>query len=55
MRLQKQLSRRGKQKDYAKWVVERIKSEKLQNIILVGHSFGGRIATEIASSSHEVA
>lgn len=33
--------------EYANWVIEKIEGEK--NVILLGHSFGGRIATEIAS------
>lgn len=37
--------------DYADWVSSRLANEK--NIILVGHSFGGRIAAYIASQNPE--
>lgn len=33
--------------EYANWVIKKI--EKYKDIIIIGHSFGGRIATEIAS------
>lgn len=33
--------------EYARWVDEKI--SKYKNVVLVGHSFGGRIAAEIAS------
>ena len=35
--------------EYAAWVREKIESESLQSVILLGHSFGGRIAAHIAS------
>lgn len=35
--------------DYAKWVEKRI--SKYKDVILIGHSFGGRIAAEIASEN----
>ncbi|MFZ3301277.1 MAG: alpha/beta hydrolase [Microgenomates group bacterium] len=38
--------------DYAKWVEDKIK-QKEDKIILIGHSFGGRIAAEIASHKPE--
>lgn len=36
--------------NYAKWVVKKIKKQKTKNkkLVLIGHSFGGKIATEIA-------
>jgi pimeloyl-ACP methyl ester carboxylesterase len=34
--------------DYAKWVVKKLKSKKIKKAIFIGHSFGGKIATEIA-------
>jgi pimeloyl-ACP methyl ester carboxylesterase len=36
--------------DYKKIVLEFIKKMKLENIILIGHSFGGRVSIKIASS-----
>lgn len=33
----------------AAWVREKIESEGLQDVILLGHSFGGRVAAELAS------
>ncbi len=35
--------------EYADWVIEKIKNKK--EVILIGHSFGGRIAAEIASKN----
>lgn len=35
--------------EYAAWVTEKIETGKKSNIVLVGHSFGGRIASYIAS------
>lgn len=35
--------------EYAKWVEKKV--SKYNNIILIGHSFGGRIAAEIASTN----
>lgn len=36
--------------EYANWVIELIKREKYEDVILVGHSFGGRVAAEIAAN-----
>lgn len=35
--------------EYAAWVRSKIESERLSEVILLGHSFGGRIAAHIAS------
>ena len=35
--------------DYATWVVNKIESQKLENVVLCGHSFGGRISSYIAA------
>lgn len=35
--------------DYASWLEKRIKQSKDKEIILLGHSFGGRVAAEIAA------
>lgn len=35
--------------EYAEWVKARIAADGLQNVILVGHSFGGRISSLIAA------
>lgn len=35
--------------EYATWVKERIMREGLQNVVLIGHSFGGRISSWIAA------
>lgn len=40
--------------DYAKWVVKKIKAKKIQTTILIGHSFGGKIATQIAITNPEL-
>lgn len=37
--------------DYANWVNRKI--SKYKNVMLIGHSFGGRIAAEIASKNPE--
>jgi pimeloyl-ACP methyl ester carboxylesterase len=37
--------------DYARWVEEYIEKQKLNNVVLMGHSFGGRIAGFIASKN----
>ncbi len=37
---------------YAKWIIEFIKSKNLENITLIGHSFGGRVSIRIASSTN---
>lgn len=34
--------------DYAKWVTKKISKNKLKSVVLVGHSFGGKVAAEIA-------
>lgn len=34
--------------DYAKWTESYIKSHKLKDVVLIGHSFGGKIATHVA-------
>lgn len=39
--------------EYAEWVKARIAADGLQNVILVGHSFGGRISSLIASERPE--
>lgn len=35
--------------DYAQWVVQKIETEKLRDVVILGHSLGGRIASFIAS------
>lgn len=35
--------------EYAAWVQEKIETEGLQQVMLLGHSFGGRIAAHVAS------
>lgn len=37
--------------DYAAWVKEKIENEDLENVVLLGHSFGGRVASLIASEN----
>lgn len=37
--------------DYADWVKEYVEQHKLKDIVLLGHSFGGRITSYIASSN----
>jgi pimeloyl-ACP methyl ester carboxylesterase len=37
--------------DYARFAVALIEKQNLQEVVLVGHSFGGRLAAEIASSN----
>lgn len=37
--------------EYAGWVEKYIKKNKYNNLIMIGHSFGGRIAAEIASKN----
>lgn len=37
--------------EYAEWVEKKIKKENWVSVVLVGHSFGGRIAAEIASKN----
>ncbi len=39
--------------NYASWVVNQIESKGLKNVVLVGHSFGGRIASYVASQNPE--
>jgi len=39
--------------EYAKWAQSKVESLKSKKVILVGHSFGGRIATYIASLNPE--
>lgn len=34
--------------DYADWVLLKLKSMGIKNTIIIGHSFGGKVATEIA-------
>ncbi len=34
--------------DYADWVVHRIEKKRLTDVLIIGHSFGGRIAAYIA-------
>lgn len=40
--------------NYAKWVIKKLKAKKIKNTILIGHSFGGKIATEIAITNPEL-
>jgi len=40
--------------DYAKWVSNIIKEHKISNPIIVGHSFGGRIAIVLAATNPEI-
>lgn len=35
-------------KDYSQWVVKKLKEKRINNAIVIGHSFGGKIATQIA-------
>lgn len=37
--------------EYANWVKKKIQKKKLKNVVLLGHSFGGRIASLIASKN----
>ncbi len=41
-------------KDYAEGVNEIIKQYKMEDVILIGHSFGGRVAILIASDSSRI-
>lgn len=36
---------------YAKWLADYIKAKKLTDIVLIGHSFGGRIAAEYTAKN----
>jgi len=36
-------------KDYRKWLANYLKNKKIKNVILVGHSFGGRLAIDFSS------
>jgi pimeloyl-ACP methyl ester carboxylesterase len=38
-------------REYSTWVEDWIKSKKLSNVIILGHSFGGRIGSYIASKN----
>lgn len=40
-------------KEYGEWTIEKLKIKKVQKAILIGHSFGGRIAAHIASTQPE--
>ena len=40
--------------DYAIWVAKKLKAKKLHDVILIGHSFGGKIATEVAISNPDL-
>ena len=40
--------------DYAREITNWIKSKKLKNIVLVGHSFGGKIASLIAANTPDL-
>jgi len=40
--------------DYCRFVIEFLKSNKIKNPILIGHSLGGAIATQIASSNPKI-
>ncbi|MDP1743250.1 MAG: alpha/beta hydrolase [Candidatus Amesbacteria bacterium] len=40
--------------DYAKFVEDFIKSEKLKDITIIGHSFGGRVAIILGARSQEL-
>jgi len=37
--------------EYADWVAKEVKKRKVKKAVVVGHSFGGRVATEIASAN----
>lgn len=45
---QELISRTWRVEDYANWVITQIKNKKIKNIVLVGHSFGGKIAAMVA-------
>ena len=34
--------------DYANWVTQKLKAKKIKEVVLIGHSFGGKIASELA-------
>lgn len=36
--------------DYANWVVAKIERQSLEEVVLVGHSFGGKVAARIAAT-----
>jgi len=37
--------------DYSSWVENKIERKRYKNVVLLGHSFGGRVAVEIASKN----
>lgn len=41
-------------KEYAQWVAKKIKKNNLNSIVLVGHSFGGKIAAQVAIDHPEL-
>lgn len=41
-------------KDYAEWTVKKLKNKKVKKTVLIGHSFGGKVATEIAINNPEM-
>ncbi len=40
--------------DYASWVADRLKKEKIEQCVLMGHSFGGRVAIKLVISKPEL-
>lgn len=40
--------------DYANWVIKRLENKKIKDAVFIGHSFGGKIATEIAIKNPEL-
>lgn len=34
--------------EYAKWVVSKLRSKKLSKVVIIGHSFGGKVAAAVA-------
>src|SRR5437868_1870950 len=40
--------------DYAEWVIEYLKKKKRKKVILIGHSFGGRISAKLTAFHPEL-
>ena len=40
--------------NHASWVVKKLQTKNIKNSILIGHSFGGKIATEIAINNPQL-